>query len=531
MKSKKNKQSPPSAPVGFFSFSSKNKMAPKKKRGKENNDDKDAVPVQPVTKKKKPSGGSSSRSKGKGKDTATTPSIEEDELEYVWEDKADEEEKQVDPANGNESEKFQPFSVDPTAMQFFKNQQYGSRGIKGELRRSSQLESLKLESSTYNPLYQNMASLDPLQEVYVAGRRLPRETALRWLWHSVANANIFLYGVGDKRPLLSDFAAHYLQGEDVLELNGNPNPSHSGDTHPQLWRKSVRAVLDTIAETFLKANPQDLAALHRNDLITYSTLIAERLSVHYGRVSTLSTQPGGVVIMAGASERRTARTIANPSAPKYGRRYAHAQARLYLVVHELCGPCFDHPDAQKCLSILANCDSLTLFASVEILNIGLHWDAQTLARFHWRYYHIPTYVHHRVPADHPLLLSSAMELTSLSSKKVKGDSNTGQALIVLLDSLTHNHRDFLRRFCAELVRKHEGGTKQSLAREMPLTAALSIATNALLVRNKAELKKLLMEFVDHRVFQLYEDNHQEHLRVLLSDHDIMRLSNMPAPSK
>jgi hypothetical protein len=247
--------------------------------------------------------------------------------------------------------------------------------------------------------------------------------------------------------------------------------------------------------------------------------------------SSLASASAAPTATGAVSERRLSRTITNPSAPKYGRRYAHAQAKLYLVIHEICGPCFDHADAQRCLSILAASDSLSLFASVESLNIGLLWDPQTVARFRWRYYHCPTYIHHRVPADHPLLISTAIDLNSIGNKNAAHTeaANSGQALVVLLDSLTHNHREFINRFCKALLAKQalmEGNKSVGLVRELPMSVALDMAMNALIVKNKAELRKLLMEFQDHRVFQTIEDGKIEVLRILLSDHDIIRMSSL-----
>ena len=231
----------------------------------------------------------------------------------------------------------------------------------------------------------------------------------------------------------------------------------------------------------------------------------------------------------------------NPSMPKWKGRYAHCQDRLYIVVHELCGPFFENYEVQKCFSILASCESVSIIASVEILNLALTWDADVLHHFDWKYFHLPTYMHHKLPLDHSIIGASANDILSRKGSNAPKGENGGQGLDAVLDSLTSNHRHFLQKICKEVVQRHitasakpKGDPKKpskslsdtKLPNEISFSDAFAIAGNALIVRSKPELKTLIAEYIDHKVLELDESNSQEVVRLLLSDADIKRLAEV-----
>lgn len=157
-------------------------------------------------------------------------------------------------------------SADNTALHFFKNQHYGSKGIRAELKRAAELGPFRMDASKYYQFFEAQDALDPLRDTYKS--RLSRDTAYEWLWLGVSNANILVYGVGDKRLLLDDFMSNFLQGEDVLELTGNPNPGYANDLHSNVSLKSAKAVLIGIAEKYLKL--ENLETVISENLLTFA---------------------------------------------------------------------------------------------------------------------------------------------------------------------------------------------------------------------------------------------------------------------
>jgi hypothetical protein len=276
--------------------------------------------------------------------------------------------------------------------------------------------------------------------------------------------------------------------------------------------------LDTITVQFLQG--PDLYDLSGGSMIVYATMVTERLNVLYGR-STLAPVLGAVI---STERRRTYGTM-----PKYGGRYAHAHARLFLVVHNLCGCCFEHPHAQQVLSILASCASISMLATIDDLNVGLQWDTHTQRRFNWRLEHLATFSHHRAPIDHPLLITSEAEL-----RKATKDPPSGDALLVVLRTFTRNHRDFLQTICRKLLADKDTVTEVKVDNKrrtfhmlkfILFSTAVLLAKDALVAKSEKELKKLLVEFVDHSILQIEEENNKQLLRVLLSDQDVIVVAN------
>jgi hypothetical protein len=88
-------------------------------------------------------------------------------------------------------------------------------------------------------------------------------------------------------------------------------------------------------------------------------------------------------------------------AHRWGGRYALAQSKLYVVIHDVCGQALSSLISQQCLSLLAACPSVALLACVENLNSLVLWDRSMLANFHWSFEHAPSYRSFRLPQDHP----------------------------------------------------------------------------------------------------------------------------------
>eukprot|EP01039_Chlorochromonas_danica_P005863 gene5863-6456_t len=489
---------------------------------------------------------------------------------------------------------------DKNAVDYFRNQKLGSKGIRKEVDAAAKEETnLLFTSSQYQefaqhdqPVASSASSSSSSSTTHGTSSTstchfLPEAIALEWLYLTTVNTNILVFGVGDKSPLLEDFCQSYLKGEDYFLIDGNPNPKQSANEYQTnlnvSWTKHMTCLLDMIAEDILKWNSH-----HREqstgitaDPLLYAREIAHRLDCHYGRagkakipgvtnggrgsggsgsgkaaaaekgvagssasVSASTTTPEGVgnavevqqmvpvdeLSHLPPTERRQLAMQMNKAQPKYGGRYAHTQARLYLIIDEICGPIFAHMEAQACLSILAACKSISLIASLEILNLPLLWDSLTLARFAWSYQHLPTYVHHHFPADHCLWSHGGGETTSRSS----GPDGDVHRTATMFESLPYAHREILRIMCRKVIEKQRlleerkadksiatGRAKNKQNKEDPhcidLDDVVKEATASMLARTRAELEVICKNFFDHRILEDLRTARGNHLKVLLSD--------------
>jgi hypothetical protein len=149
-------------------------------------------------------------------------------------------------------------------------------------------------------------------------------------------------------------------------------------------------------------------------LVVYTDL----LDIHYGRGSRLVTstaQPvlplsplasataaagssttnitGTNTLAAGTVAQNRARAARGSviSADRWGGRYAQAQSRLYLIIHDITGPGLCDAVVQQCLATLAQCVSVSIVATLGNLNSIVQWDRRLLAQFGWSYHHYATF--------------------------------------------------------------------------------------------------------------------------------------------
>jgi hypothetical protein len=463
--------------------------------------------------------------------------------------------------------------VDHNAVQFFKAQKKGAEGLRKDVNKAVEDgNSLVIKHEAYDVHYNSMAELDTAWHTYHT--TISDDLAHDWLWLTTTNRNILMFGVGDKSHFLRKFARDHLQGEDVIEIFGNPHPKQN-HTEYQIntntaWVRSIRAVLDSIAERVLRLKASDGFAalspiayakeiagkrifLHYSSVsvITCTARLPVRLDVHYGRVGTyaatrIATTSSSVIrsnellstgasvdtlqSSAGAREVRRRNLLLNKAVPKYGGRYAHTQARLYLLVHEICGPLFSHMEAQACLSIVAHCRSVSVVASAELLNVVQLWDHLSRGRFGWSWYHVPTYVHHRLPADHCILVREKE-----SHGDARGAEGEADRLGLILATLPTAHKDLLHLVCKLSMDKKEqlakkkgaaesrksklsiGATPAQDARCVKTDDVVKAATSAMILKTKTELYEVCKNFFDHRILADVRIATGAFLKVLLSD--------------
>lgn len=207
------------------------------------------------------------------------------------------------------------------------------------------------------------------------------------------------------------------------------------------------------------------------------------------------------------------RRSTSKSLQKYGGKYANIQARLYIVIHEICGNSFAHIEAQRCLSILARCESVSVLATLENLNFPLLWDGEILNRFNWQYYHIPSYIDHPLPIDHPSLAE-----TNDAERRFPASTNDGCTLDLILRAMTNNHINLIQIICEESIR----GSNSEMRYMIPIQEILTKAQKKLIVRSKNELKSILKEFIDHDILQLVQFEGKEQIKLMLTKESILR---------
>ncbi len=106
------------------------------------------------------------------------------------------------------------------ACDFFTNSAIGSKGIQESLKRYTQSSSLKvnifsevnnfLKSTVHNQPF--IKQLQFLNQSYI-------EQSDHWSWLSLSN-NTLLYGVGAKKCFINSYVCEFLNGEDVLSIDG-----------------------------------------------------------------------------------------------------------------------------------------------------------------------------------------------------------------------------------------------------------------------------------------------------------------------
>lgn len=448
--------------------------------------------------------------------------------------------------------------VESSALNYFKHQQYGSKGIRKQLKQHVNLDA-RLDTDEYEKFYSSYLKSLKMKNSLIATSTitiLPEELSNHLLWLGLSNHNILIYGFGSLAKVLRDYAEEYLEGEDVLEILGNPfSSSNLLEVSTSTWTKNVRSLLDSIVINVLKdskfnATISDLPIASACRMLCGNVILlyllrcltfasADRLNAHYGRTGEKLVVGDGTVLSSsantalGPAKPPTRRSLARqPSANSEGKgKWAYNQSKLYLIVQDICGHSFHSSEAQECLSILAACESTTMIATTSSMNSHLLWSSLTAFRYAWRYIRVNTFLHHSIPTDHILFLTT----TTASGVVVK--ETTGEALIPVLRSLAKRHIEFLIAIANTYIRAKSQNAHEKYHLGVigsyiifPFTEAADIALAGLIVKSKGELLTLIKEFIDHNILthEIMEKK-GEFLKFLISEQDlrmiILRFSN------
>lgn len=373
----------------------------------------------------------------------------------------------------------------------------------------------------------------------------------------LTGSNLLFFGFGCKRNFLRTFVAKNLSGEDVLEIDGSSQASSNNN-------RLLRDLLTAIWEKVLHLSESDAVFL---STLSFAKAVVVLVNRHYGRALPKPTHDQAQLIdQVGLEDvqfdkRRSKREAATSSLvskrigtvlsgqanPDWGGRYAHAQAKLYILVHEIGAEALTSPESQESLRILASCESISLIASAEHLQTPLLWRPEMLQDLRWVYLHFPTYVNKPIvplPATSSASTGSSIGagegfrwaakrspfVLDGSGSDAKAD---GSAVDQVLASVTRKHKDIFVMLCNMITQRNQtevqekvsgrGRKKGSENSSVTVVEVAMKCKNKMLCRSTEELVVILKEFVDHKLILL--DSKEENVSLNLSTDEISRHAN------
>lgn len=251
-----------------------------------------------------------------------------------------------------------------------------------------------------------------------------------WLFQMSHGFNILLYGLGSKRKVLEDFCQKNLSQSCHLLVNG---------FYPGL---TIKKVLTTLSSDLLS---------HTG---TFKTHLEHALYIQ----KTLDS-----------------------------RSLEDKELEVFIVVHNIEGPMLRSDGAQTSLSILAECPSIHIIASIDHINAPLLWDEKKLGRFNWAWHDTTTFETYKTETSYENLVHvKQLETIALSS------------LVSVTQSLTANAQgifEVITRY--QLDNEAESGSYLGMSHKDCYTKC----RDNFLVNNNLTFKMYLVEFRDHKLLK------------------------------
>lgn len=425
------------------------------------------------------------------------------------------------------ADKSRGLAILPGAETLFRAQRLGSKGLRVASKKHSQRSSIMPSKVELDAFEASLDLLDPLASDRDQLLRGYMKGAHAWLWQLQLNFSVLLFGVGCKAKLLQAFCKDYLVGEDVLMLDGRADGSAGGGS------RAVKALLHTISDAVLKQPHLGSACL---TLDNYAQVVKAGLQRNYNRLRAvdaqsifaatsedlapaLAKQKGGAPPHAAAAESksepseesltedyllRAARAKASGNLdggaadPSWGGRFAHAKAKLYIVVQNIDAESLQSSESQRVLAALAECPSVSLIATCDKVNTPLLWSSGMLAKFRWHFQHVPTFESRPVPSGFALLAGR------------KGVASQDHALEYILGSLTGRHKEMLELLARERQEElqatnrldSEGKGGGGAFKGTSLDDLYDLAKKAGLVSQSTMFQSYLKELEDHRLVRI-----------------------------
>ena len=167
----------------------------------------------------------------------------------------------------------------PGAGSFFQNQKAGSKGMRVKIQTALQSgEVMQVSEEDYRTFYDSTRYNDPNQmhvsETLKHNEKSNESTA----WTLLSDSNVLMFGLGSKKKVIQDLVHNWLDGEDVIEING----SGGGSSAASLGDKYIKALMSHINKTVLK-NKGALEGCTIN-LVQQSKLLSGKIS-HFSSCS------------------------------------------------------------------------------------------------------------------------------------------------------------------------------------------------------------------------------------------------------
>ncbi len=173
--------------------------------------------------------------------------------------------------NGGNEDNTVKSTFDTGAIRSIQNRQTGGRGVKAVLNKyihSSSIKSTEKEfkqfttkSVQYHPHYDD---LEELKHVYA-------EQSDQWLWLTLLNRNLLIYGIGDKKEFLDILKDQILKKEICLMKDGGCSSTSTGD---KLAKDLLKDIRSKISESTQLKNPQSFFdCIIDVDLVSAATLL------------------------------------------------------------------------------------------------------------------------------------------------------------------------------------------------------------------------------------------------------------------
>ncbi|XP_046846223.1 origin recognition complex subunit 2-like [Xenia sp. Carnegie-2017] len=248
----------------------------------------------------------------------------------------------------------------------------------------------------------------------------------KWMFQLRNGFNLLLYGLGSKRTVIDQFREKMLSQRMQMVVNG---------FFPSV---TIKSILNTITNDVLEHDE------------TFKNLVE-----HCAFITDYFEQ--------------------------------NKDEELYLTIHNIDGTMLRSSSTQTIISLLAQCSSIFVIASIDHIHAPLIWDQSQMGRFNWLWYDVTTF--------EPYTEETSYE----NSLLVQQSGSMGlSSLIHVFQSLTANAKGiFLLIGNYQLERSNEVNYVG-----MSFSDCYTKCREAFLVNSDAALRAQLTEFKDHKLMRL-----------------------------
>lgn len=225
--------------------------------------------------------------------------------------------------------------------------------------------------------------------------------------------------------------------------------------------------------------------------------------------------------------------------------YSHtdSKAKLVIIVRDIGGENLSL-ESQFCLSLLSDCDCVSIVATMENLDTPTLWDSRMLARFHWSYEHVPTYDNHKI-GDSSIFLSKDDSITSfndsfhsyennkdrdLSKVTNKDNKKTFEAenenLNLVFETIGTTSTKVFMIICEMIIKQNKDNNKNNNNRGVKLKDIFEFCKSKSLLEDDYQFKEIISELSDQQLIGKSKDNNDKSLVVVKNNYDkIVSLAN------